>query len=190
MGVPLSAVMAFWISSPLIDPSMFVLTAGVLGPDFAVAKTLAAIAIGLAGGYSTLVLSRRGVFADALRKGVGEDGCRGAHVRKPARVAWRLWREPARRRAFAYQFAAVSLFLGKWLALAFTLESLMLAYIPAEAVGAVLGGDSAWAVPAAVVIGVPTYLNGYAALGLVDGLTQAGMAAGTGPDRQSARASP
>ena len=31
MGVPLAAVMAFWLSSPLMDPSMFVLTAGTLG---------------------------------------------------------------------------------------------------------------------------------------------------------------
>ena len=42
MGVPLSAVMAFWLASPIMDPSMFVLTAGVLGLEFAVAKTLAA----------------------------------------------------------------------------------------------------------------------------------------------------
>ena len=34
MGVPLSAVMAFWLASPLMDPSMFVLTAGVLNLEF------------------------------------------------------------------------------------------------------------------------------------------------------------
>ena len=31
MGVPLAPVMAFWLSSPLMDPSMFFLTAGTLG---------------------------------------------------------------------------------------------------------------------------------------------------------------
>ena len=35
MGVPLAAVMAFWLASPVIDPSMFALTSGVLGSDFA-----------------------------------------------------------------------------------------------------------------------------------------------------------
>ena len=35
MGVPLSAVMAFWLASPVIDPSMFVLTVGVLGSESA-----------------------------------------------------------------------------------------------------------------------------------------------------------
>src|SRR3546814_13741918 len=58
MGVPLSAVMAFWLASPVIDPSMFVLTAGVLGSELAIAKTLAAIGLGLFGGFVTLVLMR------------------------------------------------------------------------------------------------------------------------------------
>ncbi|MGB0751750.1 MAG: permease, partial [Gammaproteobacteria bacterium] len=30
MGVPLAPVMAFWLASPLMDPSMFLLTAGTL----------------------------------------------------------------------------------------------------------------------------------------------------------------
>ena len=42
MGVPVPAVMAFWLASPLMDPTMFVLTAGTLSLDFAIAKTLAA----------------------------------------------------------------------------------------------------------------------------------------------------
>lgn len=47
MGVPLSAVMAFWLASPIMDPSMFFLTAGVLNLEFAIAKTLAALGLGI-----------------------------------------------------------------------------------------------------------------------------------------------
>ena len=39
MGVPLPAVMAFWSASSIMDPSMFVLTAGTQGTEFAVFKT-------------------------------------------------------------------------------------------------------------------------------------------------------
>ena len=39
MGVPLAPVMAFWLSSPLMDPSMFFLTAGTLGLEFTLFKT-------------------------------------------------------------------------------------------------------------------------------------------------------
>ena len=58
MGVPLSAVMAFWLASPIMDPSMFVLTAGVLGTGFALAKTAAAVGLGLLGGFGVMALQR------------------------------------------------------------------------------------------------------------------------------------
>lgn len=50
VGAPLSAVMAFWLSSPLMDPAMFLITSGTLGLDFAVAKTLSAIGLGMLAG--------------------------------------------------------------------------------------------------------------------------------------------
>src|SRR6266446_2987996 len=37
-GVPLAQVMAFWISSPLMDPTQFFIASGVLGVGFAAAK--------------------------------------------------------------------------------------------------------------------------------------------------------
>jgi uncharacterized membrane protein YraQ (UPF0718 family) len=51
MGVPLSAVMAFWLASPVMDPSMFLLTTGTLGFEFAVAKTITALSLGIFGSY-------------------------------------------------------------------------------------------------------------------------------------------
>jgi uncharacterized membrane protein YraQ (UPF0718 family) len=81
MGVPLSAVMAFWLASPIMDPSMFVLTAGVLDLEFAVGKTLAAIGLGVFGGLMVLVLSRSGALADPLRDGIGNGGCGGTRAR-------------------------------------------------------------------------------------------------------------
>jgi uncharacterized protein len=130
MGVPLGPVMAFWLASPVIDPSMFVLTAGMLGLQFAVAKTIAAIAIGLAGGFAIHALTARGYIGAPLREGLGDGGCAGASVRAPKPVKWRFWEDAARRGRFWSDAGANTLFLGKWLALAFLLESLMLAYLP------------------------------------------------------------
>jgi len=93
MGVPLSAVMAFWLASPVIDPSMFVLTTGVLGLEFAIAKTLAAVGLGLFGGYTTLLLTRAGAFAQPLRDGVGTGGCGASSVNQPKAVKWAFWQE-------------------------------------------------------------------------------------------------
>jgi uncharacterized membrane protein YraQ (UPF0718 family) len=180
MGVPLPAVMAFWLSSPLMDPSMFVLTAGTLGFGFAVAKTVAAISIGLAGGFATLAMMNVGAFAEPLRPGVGDGGCGGAKVRHPEPVEWAFWSDIKRRRSFATEASRTVMFLGKWLTLAFLLESLMLAWVPADAIAGLLGPGSLWAIPVAVVVGVPAYLNGYAALPLVAGLLDMGVAPGAG----------
>jgi uncharacterized membrane protein YraQ (UPF0718 family) len=180
MGVPLAPVMAFWLASPVMDPAMFALTVGALGIDFAVAKALAAVGLGLFGGFGTLALGRGGWLADPLRAGVGNGGCGGAKVRNPRPPVWAFWREGARREKFGREAAKSAAFLGKWLALAFVLESLMLAYVPAEAVAGLLGGDGIGPIALATLVGVPAYLNGYAALPLVSGLIEQGMAPGAG----------
>src|SRR5690606_15242049 len=129
MGVPLSAVMAFWLASPIMDPSMFILTAGVLGLEFAVAKTIAAIGLGVAGGIAAHLLARGGALADPLREGIGSGGCGGGRIRGPKPVVWRFWAEPARRAKFGRSALTTTLFLARWLTLAFILESLMFAWI-------------------------------------------------------------
>lgn len=180
MGVPLSAVMAFWLASPIMDPSMFVLTAGVLDLEFAIAKTLTAIGLGVFGGLVVHLLARGGALSDPLREGVGNGGCGGAKIRAPKPVVWRFWAEAERRAKFGKTALNTTIFLAKWLTLAFLLESLMLVWVPAETVTAALGGEGLLPILTATLVGVPAYLNGYAALPLVGGLIEQGMAPGAG----------
>ncbi len=180
MGVPLSAVMAFWLASPVMDPSMFVLTSGVLGVEFAVAKTLAAIGLGLFGGFAVMALTASGALTDPLRDGVGNGGCGGAKVRSVKPVVWAFWDDADRVAKFRREAVKTTLFLLKWLTLAFVLESLMVAYLPADLVVRAVGGDGLLPILTATLVGVPAYLNGYAALPLVGGLLGQGMAPGAG----------
>jgi len=178
-GVPLAPVMAFWLASPLMDPSMFVITAGVLGLPFAIAKTVVAIAVGLLGGFGVLALQRAGVLMGAaLQDGVGNGGCAGAKIRNPKGVVWRFWQEPARRETFWAGARQNALFLGKWLVLAFVLESLMVAYVPGDLISGIAGDGGALSIVLATLVGIPSYLNGNAALPLVAGLMDKGMAPG------------
>lgn len=176
-GVPLAAVMAFWVASPIMSPSMFVVTAAGLGVEFAVVKMFSAIAVGLSAGGLTLLLSRLGLFRNALRSSLvsscPRDG--SAHQVKDAVTAWRVWRHPQRVEVLVQKTSAMVLFLGKWLVLAFVLESLMITYVPAELLGQWLGSDSSWAIPLSAVIGVPAYLNGFVAVPVVAGLIENGM---------------
>ena len=182
MGVPLSAVMAFCLASPVMDPSMFALTAGILGSEFAVAKTIAAIGIGLLGGFAGYGLERAGYLHNILREeiagGCGSSKC-GAPLPQDTRTSWKFWRERERLVKFRTQSISTSLFLARWLSLAFLLESLMLVYVPAELVTSIVGGTGWMPIVTATIVGVPTYMNGYASLPLIGGLLQQGMSIGS-----------
>lgn len=180
MGVPLSAVMAFWLASPVMDPSMFVLTTGVLGIEFAIAKTITAVGLGIAGGFIVHFVALTGGLADPLREGVGNGGCGGAKVRTAKPVVWKFWQDNDRVVKFRREGLKTTVFLAKWLTLAFLLESLMLAWLPADLVASALGGTGVTPIAIATLVGVPAYLNGYAALPLVGGLIGQGMAPGAG----------
>jgi uncharacterized membrane protein YraQ (UPF0718 family) len=176
MGVPLPAVMAFWLASPIMDPQMFILTAAALGLELAIAKTLAAVGIGFLGGVATWAVQRQGGFTEPLRAAIKT--CGGGAVRAPKPVRWAFWHESARRGAFADEALRNGRFLLKWLSLAFLLESLMLRYLPADAIASWLGSGQAWAIPSAALVGVPAYLNGYAAIPTTGALLALGMTPG------------
>ncbi len=178
VGAPLSAVMAFWLASPLMDPAMFAITAGTLGFDFALAKAAAAIGLGLLGGFGTMVLARTPVFVDPLRERPQIGGCCG--VKKPFSGApvWAFWQSADRRETFRDTALDNGLFLLKWLTLAYVIEAVMLRYVPADAIAGVLGGDGITPVLLGALIGAPAYLNGYAAVPMIDALLAQGMAQG------------
>jgi len=177
LGVPLSAVMAFWLASPLMDPAMFLITSGTLGLDFAVAKTIAAVSLGLFGGFGVRVISVSGVFNDPLKK-VKASGCGCGSDPFTGKPVWAFWRESERRTVFWREALANGLFLTKWLVLAYLLEALMIRYVPASWIAGVLGGDGIAPVFLGAALGGPAYLNGYAAVPLVAGMLEQGMSQG------------
>ena len=176
-GAPLSAVMAFWLASPLMDPAMFSITAGGIGFDFAIGKTLAAVALGIFGGLTVKLMAATPVFADPLRAQPVTGGCCGA---KKLTLNWRFWQEADRRRAFGDAARSNLIFLGKWLMFAYLLQALLIRYVPADLIARVIGGDGIGPVLLAAVVGAPAYLNGYAAVPLVAGLIEQGMNPGAG----------
>jgi uncharacterized protein len=207
-GVPLAPVMAFWISSPLMDPTQFFIASGVLGIGFASAKMLSAVGMGMLSGFGTMMLVRAG-WLDApatLRiSAMAAGSCCGSKpaVTTPAPVKsccgsakaasdpsfavpssvvlWRFWTDGARAQRFLTTATWTGWFLVRWLAVAYAIESLMIAWLPVGAVGTWLGtGAGPLAVPLAVAIGIPVYLNSFAAIPFVSGLIGLGMSPGTG----------
>ncbi len=177
-GVPLAPVMAFWVSSPIMDPEMFILTTAGIGLNFAIAKTFAAIGMGLLAGTITQVLDTRSFLKNPLNAGI-EPGCgTSSCTPRSKEIMWTFWRDRERMIIFWSEIKSVGGFLGKWLTLAFFLESLMVAYIDPAWVSNVAGEGNAFAIPLAALIGMPSYLNGYAAIPLASGLLDLGMSKG------------
>lgn len=173
-GVGLGPVMAFWLASPVTDPAMLALTASLLGPGFALWKTAAAFVIGITAGLATVALARGDRLDGQIRARAApvETVCGG--LDRP--ILWRFWREPGRRAVFRAEALWALRLLAAWMTLAFVGEYLLRQLLPPELVAAAVGPGAAHAIPVAVLLGAPLYLEGYATLPLVRGLLDLGAA--------------
>jgi uncharacterized membrane protein YraQ (UPF0718 family) len=173
-GVPLGPVMALWVSSPLMDPSMFVLTAGVLGMNYAVARLITAVVMGAGAGYLIYFLTSAGMLNNQLHGlSLKQSACCGsAEAPDEGASRSRFWRN------FWPQAWTVTLFLGKWLLIAFMLESVIVHYVDPKWISAVLGSDQFFSIPLATAIGIPVYTSGVGAIPIVKGLLSNGMSHG------------
>ena len=171
-GVPLAPVMAFWISSPLMGPSMFVLTAGVLGIDFALARLVTAVFLAAGAGYIIYFLSASGLLNNQLHGlSLSQSSCCGSEDKTDSSGS-KFWSN------FWPEALKVSLFLGKWLLIAFILESLIVHYVDPSWISAALGKNQLFSIPLATAIGIPVYTSGVGAIPIVDGLLKSGMSQG------------
>ncbi|MGZ2259423.1 permease [Roseobacter sp. A03A-229] len=177
-GVPLAPIMAFWLSSPVTDPAMLATTAATLGWAFAVGKTVGAFGIGVFGGTVTALFTTRGWARAALRdRGLAsallKPRCGAGQPFQP----W-VWQSESRRASFRTQFRATSRLILICLIPAFAAEYALNAALTPGALAAYVGEDQWWAIPAAVFVGAPAYIDGYAALPLTRALIDNGMSKG------------
>lgn len=177
-GVPLAPVMAFWLSSPITDPAMLAATAATLGFTFALGKTIAAFSLGVFGGLTTSLFSESAWSRNSLRdnnlaKRLSAARCAGSTAFTP-----RIWRGLEERNAFFRQALSTGRLILICLVPAFTAEYALNAAITPGSLAAYVGEDKWWAIPAAVFVGAPAYIDGYAALPLTRGLIDNGMSAG------------
>ncbi|MYE53721.1 MAG: permease [Chloroflexi bacterium] len=161
-GVTIAPVMAFWLSSPVTDPSMFLITAGIIGVPFAIAKTVSAFGIGLIAGAVTGMLP-------------GYRGAGYALMRPEVLKQYECEEDEARFWPAVWGSARP---IMQWLALALVLEVFLQRLVPHEWVMSFFGSGTGASIPLAVFVGAPMYLDGYAALPLVRGLLEMGMSFG------------
>lgn len=156
-GVPFSAVLAFAISSPLMNPSIFFLTAARLGMEMAIVRTFTAFIIGCVGGALILTVFRS----------FKNERTTGADEKSPGERS--LWTDIRR----------TSLYTGKVFFFAILISAAVKALIPAQTIIDLAGAHAAMGTLVAMGLGVPFYSCGGAAIPLVETLMDMGM--GKGP---------
>jgi uncharacterized membrane protein YraQ (UPF0718 family) len=177
-GVPLAPIMAFWLSSPITDPAMLATTAATLGLSFAIGKTLAAFGLGVFGGAITALFAKVPWSINAFRDNGLARQLSAARCGAAQSFEAKVWRTEKRRRSFATQFWATTRLILICLIPAFAAEYALNAALTPGALAAYVGEDQWWAIPAAVFVGAPAYIDGYAALPLTRGLIENGMSEG------------
>lgn len=177
LGAPISAVMAFWLASPLIDPPTVAITAAALGWDFAIGKAIGAVGIGIMGGFAIRSVQSLGGFADPLKQ-ANQSGCGCGPSPFTGKPVWTIWNERERMDRFGQEAWTNFVFLTKWLLLAYTLEALLIRYVPTDLILTVIGGEGIGAIILAALVGMPAYINGYVAPALLSGFVDQGMSAG------------
>jgi uncharacterized membrane protein YraQ (UPF0718 family) len=190
-GVPLAPVIALLITSPLMSPDAFFITAGQLGWTFALWKLGAAAATGLSAGYAARFLAARGVLEGTsfhvermyseegrVRPGFEEivnSGCFGSAA-EPGHVHER----ESRLVFFLERFRDMALVVGKYLLAALVVEAFITYYVPANLVEPRLGRRSAVSVLLAALVSIPLPLHQVAAPAVIKSLLGAGMSPGAG----------
>jgi uncharacterized protein len=155
-GIPFSAVLSFVISSPLMNPSIFFLTATQLGMEMALARTFTAFLLGIIGG----------IFAMTILRSIYN-----SEKTIPANPT------PSKR-TVASDIYHNTKYVAKYFSIAILLSAAVKALVPPEAIASLLGGNTKTGTLIAIGMGVPFYSCGGAAIPFIETLMELGMSKG------------
>lgn len=182
-GVPLAPVMALLISSPLMSLSGYTLTAWELGKDWADAKLVSSIFMGLFAGYVTLLFQEKYFKFQQLFKGEPPKHDPHDHDAEPnirclcnEKFSNRLAREGKNKFiVFGAKFWEGFVTIGKYTLIGLLVEIIGLRYLPSELIEKVIYSRSLWTIPVVVFVSVPLHINQITAAAVLYGFVEKGM---------------
>lgn len=169
-GVPVATIFSFLIATPLINPNLFVYTAGVFGYSMAFARLFSALALGIAGGAviwmlgrinrSSLLVGTSILFTEADRSGPA------AKSRLVGRGSFK---------GFCREFIHFIRFSAPWFLVAMTIAALIEVFVPRTLVQHLVGSKNIFSVPIAAALSIPLYICGGNTIPFVHELVNSGM---------------
>jgi uncharacterized membrane protein YraQ (UPF0718 family) len=185
-GMPKAIVMTFLVSSPLINPVIFILTWTVISPSMALARLFSAILLGILCGVAVDFLSKGGFFKDKTPRGSSEepgsanegearrsDGDPGERVALPTFPEEEI-RPENRLKAALIMMWKTAKYPGRYFLLAILLAALLDVFVPRDTIARYMGtGHTSILIAAAM--GIPLYMCGGGAIPLVAQFLEMGM---------------
>lgn len=166
-GVPLGVTFSFLISAPMVNEVAVVLLLGLFGWKVMVIYILTGLCIALAAGW-VIGLLRLEKWVEPWVYETRVEVLDGESMNWALRIdaGWRAVREIIGK-VWPYVVAGIAVGAG------------VHGYVPEGFMARVMGGDSWWTVPFAVVLGVPLYSNAAGVIPIVQALLGKGAALGT-----------
>jgi len=173
-GVPLGATFSFLISSPMINEIAIILLLGLFGWQITAFYILSGFIIAVLGGILIGKLKMETELEDyvyeTLEKmralGVADVELPKPTLRERYVIAKNEMKDILRR---VSPYIVIAIAIGGWIH----------GYLPEDFLLQYAGADNIFAVPMAVIIGVPLYSNAAGTIPLISALIEKGMAAGT-----------
>ncbi|KJS16226.1 MAG: membrane protein [Peptococcaceae bacterium BRH_c4b] len=166
-GVPLGVTFSFLISSPMVNEVALVMLWGLLGWKVAIIYTAAGLIVAIFGGIMIGKLKLEGYVEDYVYQIKSVD----MEMEKPS------WRDRA---VQAYQYT-LQILKKVWLyvIIGIAIGGFIHGYAPQDFLVKWAGKGNFFAVPLAVIIGVPLYSNAAGTIPIVHALMEKGMSIGT-----------
>jgi uncharacterized membrane protein YraQ (UPF0718 family) len=167
-GVPLGVTFTFLISAPLVNEVALVLLFGLVGPGVALLYALTGLGISITAGW---VLGRM-----RLESWV-EPWVYDSQVGEAEAEGPKTWRDRIGMGAEAVREIVGRIWL--YVVIGIAVGAGIHGFVPEDALAAIMGKGAWWAVPVAVVMGVPMYSNAAGIVPVVEALLGKGAALGT-----------
>lgn len=167
-GVPLGVTFTFLVASPMVNEVAVVLLLGLFGARIAALYMVSGLLIAIVSG---IVIGKLGL------EGWVEEYVYQIRLGDGAELPEQTWAD-----RFAYARGHVREIVGRvwpYVVIGIGVGAFMHGYVPDDFLVRYAGPDNAFAVPLAVLIGVPLYSNAAGIVPLVSVLTDKGMAMGT-----------
>lgn len=183
-GASMAPAATFLVASALVNPQIFLITAGALGLPVAAAQAAASLVFSILVGVLVSLAVRRGmdlqgselkaaVLADREQHEPACDSHKGRRHHKHTMMMSMAWP-----RRLGVNVLDLTEFVGFYFVIGTVIAALVAEFVPAGVIIAAVGQGKWWAVPFATVVSIPTYVCGGGIIPFLASAGGMGMATG------------